>query len=363
MRTGGRWLPWMLLAVAAASGIAASVEQPQSAGRPENSAATEKAGKAATDAQDKKDETDQKDEKDEKDEKEERDAEAKALSLTSSQREAVGLKIEHPLPLTTAPQIEAYGTVLDPVALVTEMGRMESSRVAAAAAAADAARLERLYRDDTQASLKAVQAAQAQSVEADAQARAAALSFRLQWGPVAAWSPAQRRALLDAVTQGQLLLLRADVLGQRVNGAMDRNAIVEVDGLNIAARVLGPLPRAAAGSQSVGWLLQLERHPEALGPGVHAAVVLRATATTGMLVPGSALLYSEQGIYVYRERHEDGADAFHYEPATVRPLTRVGSAWLVAGLERSDRVVVEGAGVLWSLQGLGTFSAAEEEHD
>jgi hypothetical protein len=330
MRAAGRWwLPWVALALAA---VAAAVESGK-AEKPEPAAMGERGAADAT------------------------------LSLTSSQQQAVGLRIERPVPLTTAPPIQAFGTVLDPVALVTDVGRVESTQVAAAAAAAEAARLEQLYHDDTQASLKAVQAARAQSVEADALARAAALSFRLQWGPLAAWSPAQRRSLLEAVSQGALLLLRADVPGQRLGGAIDRHAIIEVDGVNVAARVLGPLPRTDAASQSLGWLLQLERNPEALGPGAHVAVRLQAAATAGLLVPATALLYSEHGTYVYRQLNDARADTFHYAAVTVRPLTRVGSAWLVDGLERTDRVVVEGAGVLWSLQGIGTFSAAEEEHD
>lgn len=325
MRAAARWLPWTLALALSAAVLAA--EPP------------------------------------EKPEKPAQGTEGATLSLTPSQQQAVGIRIEHPLPLTAAPQIEAFGTVLDPVVLVTDLGRVESTRVAATAAAADAARLERLYHDDMQASLKAVQASRVQSVEADAQARAAALSFRLQWGPLAAWNPAQRRALLEAVTQGQLLLLRADVSGQRIGGTIERHAVVEVEGVNVPARVLGPLPRTDASSQSVGWLLQLERHPQALGPGAHAAVLLQAAATAGLLVPATALVYSEQGTYVYRQLNGSGADTFHYAAATVRPLARVGGAWLVEGLERTDRVVVEGAGVLWSLQGVGTFSAAEEEHD
>ena len=68
-----------------------------------------------------------------------------ALSLTSSQQQAVGIRVERPLPLRGAVPIEAYGTLLDPVALVTDLGRLESTRAAAAAADAEAARLERLY--------------------------------------------------------------------------------------------------------------------------------------------------------------------------------------------------------------------------
>jgi len=285
-----------------------------------------------------------------------------ALSLTLAQQQAVGIRIEHPLPLTAAPQIEAYGTVLDPVALVTDLGRVESTRVAAEAAAADAARLQRLYRDDTQASLKAVQTAQAQSVEDAAQARAAVVSFRLQWGPLAAWSAAQRRSLLEAASQGRQPLLRADVPGERVGGAMDRHAVVEVDGVNVDARVLGSLPRTDA-SHSASWLLQLEGSPQGLGPGARVAVRLQAAAAAGLLVPATALLYSEHGTYVYCQLNSTGADDLHFAVVTVRPLARVGQAWLIDGLERTDRVVVQGSGVLWSLQGLGTFSAAEEEHD
>jgi hypothetical protein len=288
---------------------------------------------------------------------------AAPISLTPSQQQAVGIRIEHPLPLTGAPQIEAYGAVLDPVALAIDMGRVESTRAAAAAASADAARLERLYHQDAQASLKAWQAAQAQSAEAAAQARAAAMSFSLQWAPLAKWSAAQQRALLEAVSRGRELLLRADVPGRHIGSAVAQRALAEVDGVNVVAHVLGPLPRTDAQSQSSGWLLKLEHNPDLLGPGARIRVRLQTTPVAGVLVPAAALLYAEAGAYVYRQLSARGADAFRYEAVTVKPLARVGNAWLVEGLARTDQVVVQGAGVLWSLQGISSFSAAEEEHD
>jgi hypothetical protein len=285
-----------------------------------------------------------------------------ALSLTPSQQQAVGIRVEQPLPLGMAPAIGAYGTVLDPVTLVTDLGRIESTQAAAAAVGADAARLQRLYRDDAQASLKAWQAAQAQAVEAQAQSRAAALGFALQWGPLASWSAAQRGALIEALGSGQQLLLRADVPGQRLASAVDSHALVEVDGVNVAARVLGALPRTDAQVQSGGWLLLLEHAPQGLGPGARLHVRLRtAQSAAGLLVPATALVYAEDGAHVYRR--VSAGESFRYEAATVRPLARVGNAWLVAGLSRTDEIVVQGAGVLWSLQGVSSFSAAEEEHD
>ena len=82
-----------------------------------------------------------------------------------------------------------------------------------------------------------------------------------------------------------------------------------------------------------------------------------------MLVPASALIYGQSGAYVYRRIAGDKPDTFSYESVAVRPLSRVGDAWLVTGLARADQIVVQGAGVLWSLQGISSFSAAEEDHD
>ena len=190
------------------------------------------------------------------------------------------------------------------------------------------------------------------------------MTFRLQWGPLAEWSVSQRQALLEALSRGRQRLLRAEVPGQHLSSAIEPGALVEIDGVNVTARVLGALPRSDAQSQSAAWLLLLEHPPQGLGPGARALVRLHsAAARSGVLVPAAALLYAEDGTYVYRQVQARGADTFMYTAVTVRPLARLGSAWLVDGLTRSDQVVVQGAGVLWSLQGIISFSAAEEEHD
>jgi hypothetical protein len=288
---------------------------------------------------------------------------ATPLVLTASQREAVGIRVEQPLPLRSAPQIEAFGTVLDPASLVADLGRLDSTRAAAAAAGAEAARLERLYHEEAQASLRAWQAAQAQAVETEAQARAAAVSLRLEWGPLASWSAARRQALLAALEAGTQTLLRADVPGSHVSGAVGPRALLSIDGVNVGAQVLGTLSRTTAQSQSTGWLLEIGAAPAGLGPGARVVVRLQAPEVAGLMVPAEALIYAEDGIYVYRQRPAGESGAFHYDSVAVRPLARVGDAWLVQGLAPDDTIVVQGAGVLWSLEGIAGFSAAEEEHD
>src|SRR5580704_15004314 len=94
-----------------------------------------------------------------------------ALALTDTQQRAAGIRVDHPVATVNAPQLEAYGLVVDPVALVTDLGRMESTQAAWHAAQADVARLAGLYRDNLNASLKSLQLGQAQAIETGAQAR------------------------------------------------------------------------------------------------------------------------------------------------------------------------------------------------
>ena len=285
-----------------------------------------------------------------------------AYALTRSQQQAVGIRIDHPMQMASPQPIEAYGLVLDPVALVSDAGRVDSTEAAAAAAAADVARLDGLYRNNVDASLKSLQASRSQAAEAAAQAQSAASTFRLQWGPVAALDGARRSELIEALVAGRRLLVRTDVPGHQLQGAIAPRALLIVDGISITAQVLGPLPRTDPQSQSAGWLLQIDHRPEGLGPGARARVQLQAASVGGVLVPAAALLYGDKGAYVYRQVG-GGGDKAQYAAAPVKLLGRVGDGWLVDGLGRADSIVVQGAGVLWSLEGISTFSAAEEDHD
>jgi hypothetical protein len=285
------------------------------------------------------------------------------LALTAAQQRAVGVRIDHPIETASPPQIEAHGLVLDPVTLVADAGRVDSSQAALHSAVADVARLEGLYHDNGNVSLKALQAAQTAQAEAAAQARVATTTFAMQWGPVATVSASRRRALIDAVSAGRHILVRADLPGRLAAGAIARRALIEADGIGIDAQVLGSLPRTDPQLRSAGWLLEVDRRPEGLGPGTHVRVRLQRASVRGLLVPAVALLYGARGAYVYRQVGEGGAAERHYEAVPVKLLTAVGDGWLVAGLTSTDSIVVQGAGVLWSLQGINTFSAAEAEHD
>ena len=68
----------------------------------------------------------------------------------AAQQEAVGVALSHPVKGAGPRQVDAYALVLDPVELVSDVGRLASSRSVARNAAADARRsgssMERLTR-------------------------------------------------------------------------------------------------------------------------------------------------------------------------------------------------------------------------
>ncbi len=279
-------------------------------------------------------------------------------TLSATQKRAVGIVIA-PAPAAKMPRrIDAYGRVLDPSRLVADAGRLDSAQAIAAAAAAETARLKGLYRG-ANASLKALQVAEAEQTEMQARAREARSEFLLRWGPVARLGDERRARLIGRLAGGRQLLLRADLPGDHSLGLLPQQALVDVDGVKVPARVLGPLTQSGP-IQSVGLLLQITHPPAGLGPGARLPVMLEGVDKRGRLVPDGALLYGKQGVYVYRVLPGETKGRTRFAPVRVIPLQPVGGGWLVSGLHADDRIVVRGAGVLWSLQGLGRISGGDD---
>jgi len=284
-------------------------------------------------------------------------------SLSDEQQRAAGIVVAHPLAATAPERIEAFGLVLDATLLIAEMGEKTAADVAERSSSAELARLRGLFAGGAGASRRALEAAQTEQAKARAEAESAAARFDLHWGPVAALSSSAREQLLGASASGRSLLVRADLPGLHSLGLLPARALLDVDGIQVPGRVLGAL-RQSADVQSVGLLIEVQNAPLGLGPGARIPVALLPPARAGVLLPRDAVLYDENGAYVYKRLTKKAGDnRMRYAPVKVSLLLPHGDGWLVDGLGRSDSIVVQGAGVLWSLEGISTFSAAEEEHD
>jgi hypothetical protein len=282
-------------------------------------------------------------------------------TLSRGQQRAAGIAVAHPLAAKAPERIEGVGLVLDATALVSDMGETATATVAEHSASAELARLRALYQGGAGASLKMLEAAQADQARTQAQAQIAAARFALHWGPLAALPADARRRVMEAATSGRTLLLRADLPGRHTLGASPSKAVLDVDGIQVPGRVLGIL-RETTELQSVGLLIEVPNAPGGLGPGARVPIALMTAERKGLLLPRDALLYDESGAYVYKQLNKKTEmEKARYAPVKVRLLLPYGDGWLVEGVDDDDDIVVHGAGVLWSLQEVGAQQIDDDD--
>ena len=283
-------------------------------------------------------------------------------SLNAEQQRAVNLQVAHPVAVKVPERTTALGVVLDATSLLSDASERAVAEAQEQAVAAEAARLRGLYKAGAGTSLKTLETAQAEEAKARAEADLAAARFAQHWGPLAKESPAMRQLQL-AVTEGRSLLVRADLPGQHVVGALPARAVLDVDGIEVPGRVLGPLVQFSD-SQSAGLLLQIDHPPLGLAAGARVPIALYGSARAGMLLPREAILYDENGAYVYKQvAARTAAEKTRYVPVKVALLMPYGDGWLVQGVDDDDAIVVHGVGVLWSLEGVGARAADDEDED
>jgi hypothetical protein len=274
-------------------------------------------------------------------------------ALNSEQQRAVGIVVAHPVAARAPERIDALGLVLDATALISDVGDAAAAAAAERSASAELKRLHALHDGGAGASLKMLEAAQAEQAKAQAQSEIAAARFALHWGPLAAMPAGARERVIEASASGRSLLLRADLPGRHILGAAPAKAVLDVDGVQVPGRVLGAL-RQTTELQSVGLLIEVPNAPAGLGPGARMQVALMTAERSGLLLPRDAVLYDENGAYVYKQMAKNaGAGPARYAPVKVNLLLPYGDGWLVDGVDDDDNIVVRGAGVLWSLQGVG----------
>lgn len=255
--------------------------------------------------------------------------------------------------------LDGFAKGLDAGPLAAIIAEIDTAEAAAAASAAEARRLDALYRQDTSASRRSVEAARAQARGDAARVRLAQQRIGIEFGPgLLRLGIARVRQLAGEIAYGDAALVRIDIPGASLPlGALVRVSAGTASGM---VRVLGPASVADPRLQSAGALgvLRGALARQSLTGRVLSAAIASGPARAGLLVPRDAIVRFQGQMWVYRQTPKGFVRVALNDPVSV------SDGWLVStGISSSDRIAVHGgAGLLAiDLGGADQGKSAEED--
>ncbi len=269
-----------------------------------------------------------------------------ALHLNAAKRTATGVTLAKPTSSTLAPEVKAFGRVLDPSPLIALIAEAETARAALAASEKDAARVQKLFEAGANASsqtLEIAQAAAARDRVAVASARARLISG---WGRALADS-SELKTIITELESGAALV-RIDVLpGDVPATGLKKASIGALGGTeDVEAEILGTAPMADAQLQGVSFLAFVAKHAPPVGAALRVTLPGPGEAEKVLVVPRTAIVYHQGSAWVYVLGEED---TFERKIVTLG-RTSGESVTIVSGLEENDQVALTGAGQLLSAE-------------
>ena len=278
-------------------------------------------------------------------------ADAAATEVDATTQNRLGLALVE-LRATQAPvELAATAEVLDPSTLAKTAADIAALQATADASNAEARRVQALFAADGNMSRKAAEAARAQAAVDQAKLQQARTQLRTDWGSaIAALDAHTLHARAESLLDGRTAWLKAEPLAAPAPGFQAAGAQLG----DVAAHVLGPLPRSTSGLAG-GWLL--EAPGAGLMPGMTLTARLRGAAAgaAGVLLPRSAVVRWNGVAWAYI-----ATDATHFERRAVNALAITADGWIVgAPFKAGEKAVARGAETLIALDAAPVPAAAD----
>ncbi len=270
---------------------------------------------------------------------------------------AVGLTTAQPTTAQLTPEAKAYGRVLDPTPLVALVAEISAAESALTASTKEYERTKSLYDKDQNASLQAVEAANAAMLR-DRTALASAQSrLTAGWGSALAKRNGLSE-LVQALAGGDTAIVRIDL--PSADTAADNPKSVRVSAVTgdpdwHEVELLGPA--SSTDSQLGGQSYLALWRGASLRPGAALRAMITGSGAPQkvVVVPNNSIVRYNGGNFVYVPSGEHG---FERRLVTLGPAVAGGTA-VTDGVTESDKIVVTGAAQLLSTEIMGS-SAPEE---
>lgn len=268
---------------------------------------------------------------------------ASATELDADVQARLGLSLAELHAVSAPVALPAAAEVLDPSTLAKAADDIAAAQAAADASGAEARRVQALFEADGNMSRKALEAARAQATTDQAKLRQARAQLRMDWGAgVAALDAGALRARVDALLDGREVWLKTEPLAAPTPGFQAAAATLHLaSGQEMAARVLGPLPRSVSGLAG-GWLVAVDSGE--LTPGMVLTANLQGigAGASGVLLPRAAVVRWNGLAWAYV-----ATDGTHFERRAVNALATTADGWVVgAPFKAGEKVVARGAEAL-----------------
>lgn len=276
------------------------------------------------------------------------DDDALLLQLAPEASLRAGLRLERASASQFTSEVLAYGRVLDPAPVVAAVGHWRSARAQAERADQELRRIEKLARDEQNASTRDLELARAVASAASADRELAEAQVVGLLGADLVNDP-RLTSWARAIARRSAALIRVDVPASRAQPEPARGARLTSypdEGQPIASEYLGPAP--AADSQLPGWgfLFLVPANPPPSGTPIRARIRTAEEIQQGVELASEALVRHDGALFVFVKRG-DGL----FERRAVMAQARGDGRWFVTGgVQPEDEVVVSGAQQLLSAQ-------------
>ena len=268
------------------------------------------------------------------------------VKLDRKDQEHAGLQIAPLEPATLAPEIKAFGRVLDPAPLAASLAEMASARVALEASMKDFNRLKVLHAQDQNVSTRILDTAEAVTKRDQLLLQTSELKLVTAWGKPIASQP-DLPGFVHALATLEAALVRVDVpLGDALKTppASARIAALSAPDNPAEAQFLGPAVSADPQTQGQGFLFLLKNPSLSPASAVIAWLGTGGEKEKGVVVPRAALVRHEGEAFLYVQVSDD---LFQRKEVALEHPTVKG--WFVGeGFKPGQKIVVVGAQQLLS---------------
>ena len=278
-----------------------------------------------------------------------RDTNGNAVIAMSDETQGdLGILVKSLAAFQMSREFKGYGRVLDPAPLAALVTELATAQAASAASSTELARLKTLEGQGN-ASVRALQTAEATALHDQLTARSAGERLVLSWGKAIAGQRdlpafAQPLVSLDAA------LVRVDLpVGETLKETPTSARIAALSGQAAEAEFLEPAPNVDPQIQGRGFVFLLKPNSLRLtaGESVVGYIKIPGEPLAGVIVPREAVVRTEGAGWVYVLN--SAGDAFTRMEVALDQPTEAG--WFVSkGLSAGQYVVVTGAQQLLSFE-------------